>query len=299
MAPQQSRDPRTDAGALLGEQLASARKQAGFDSQGKFATRLGVDRTVVAKFESGERIPNDLALNDWLDACEVTGLTRDILKGLCRLAHTKENPGLARTVPYYETEARAHTLRYWSPLLVPGPAQTADYARALFVAWRHDQDTVERLLKDRMERQSVLGTDGPDVTIIIWEPMLDNLIGSPQVMHGQIARLLELSDLRTVHIHVHPANTGANMGLNGAINLASTEAEEVLMVEGFSESFVTSEHAQVFAAASRFNTIRSDALNRIDSRAVLTEAMERWNIRMSAGVSPATAGMPDPATASS
>lgn len=277
MASRQSRDPRVHAGALLGEHLRQVRLDAGYSNQSQLGTELRLERTAIAKIETGERLPNDVNLNSWLDTCKVTGRERALVKALCRLAYNKENPAEARTIPYYETEAEAHTLRYWAPLLIPGLVQTAEYARAVFSAWRHSPERVEEFVKNRMDRQSVLSEDGPSVTIVLWEPVLHNLIGSPEVMRGQIGRLIELFGHRRVNIHVLPSSVGENMGLGGAINLATTDAEEVVILEGFSEDFVTSDPARVRAAAANFDGVRADALNRAASLEVLTEAMERWS----------------------
>lgn len=269
--------PPETAGIALGRAIQRARKARGFRSQDAFAKETGEGISVIAKAESGTRVPTKEVFAAIMGVLDVGGEHRQILEDLWWLARKQENPVEARTAPYYATEARAHTLRYWAPLLIPGSVQTADYARAIYEAWRHAPDTVDELVAARMERQSVLGPDGPDVTIVLWEPVLHNLIGSPDVMRGQIARLLDLYERRNMHIHVLPSRMGANMGLGGAIHLATTDEDEVLMIEGFSEDIVTSDRARVRAAAASFNGVRSDALNREDSRAVLSEAVEKWN----------------------
>jgi transcriptional regulator with XRE-family HTH domain len=51
------RDPETNPAAFLGEELRRARVAAGFSSQDALAAKLGFDRTVVAKAETGQRPP--------------------------------------------------------------------------------------------------------------------------------------------------------------------------------------------------------------------------------------------------
>jgi helix-turn-helix protein len=53
-------DPR----AFLGEELARARVAAGFASQQALADRLGFDRSVIGKAESGGRPPTPVLHND-------------------------------------------------------------------------------------------------------------------------------------------------------------------------------------------------------------------------------------------
>jgi transcriptional regulator with XRE-family HTH domain len=51
------RDPAASPPAFLGAELRRARLAAGFSSQEALAAKLGFDRTVVAKAETGERPP--------------------------------------------------------------------------------------------------------------------------------------------------------------------------------------------------------------------------------------------------
>jgi transcriptional regulator with XRE-family HTH domain len=50
-------DPASNPAAFLGAELRRARVAAGFTSQEALAARLGYDRTVIAKAETGERPP--------------------------------------------------------------------------------------------------------------------------------------------------------------------------------------------------------------------------------------------------
>jgi ribosome-binding protein aMBF1 (putative translation factor) len=52
------RDPETNPAAFLGGELRRARVAAGFSSQDALAAKIGFDRTVVAKAETGERPPD-------------------------------------------------------------------------------------------------------------------------------------------------------------------------------------------------------------------------------------------------
>ncbi len=47
------RDPETNPAAFLGGELRRARAAAGFSSQDALAAKLGFDRTVIAKAETG------------------------------------------------------------------------------------------------------------------------------------------------------------------------------------------------------------------------------------------------------
>lgn len=275
----QARDPRTHLGAFLGEQLREIRAEAGFPSQDDFSTAIRKDRSVIGKAETGESPPAEGVLADWLDSCGVSGRLRVIFEGMTRIARMRENPGQAQAEPFYGAEARAHTVRYWAPIILPGIVQTPAYATELFKAMRFDAAKVAERLEVRMSRQAILErADPPDITIVLWEPVLQHQIGTGETMGGQMARLVELSDMPTVTIHVLPSSHGANPGLGGAIQLAAAaDAPELLLSDSLVEDQLTNDPVHVRRASSTFNSVRADALNRAGSREVLMEAMERWS----------------------
>lgn len=266
------------AEAMLGGHLKMCRKSADYRSQTALADQLGTSETVIAKAESGERPPTDSVYQDWMAKCQVKGQLRLAVDDLWTLARSQTNPVAAQTKPWLRLEQDAHTLRYWAPLLIPGPAQTADYARELFIAWRNPKDQLDELVAERVARQPILDSpEGPDVTIVLWERVLDSPIGTAETMRGQIARLVDLCDHPRIHLHVLPSTVGAHMGLSGSIDLATTSTTETLLIEGYPEPVLTSDEMRVRAASATFNTIRSDALRREESRKTLVEAMERWS----------------------
>jgi transcriptional regulator with XRE-family HTH domain len=67
------RDPETNPAAFLGAELRRARMAAGLSSQEALAARVGFDRTVIAKAETGERPPTIEVLTAWCEACQLSG----------------------------------------------------------------------------------------------------------------------------------------------------------------------------------------------------------------------------------
>ena len=83
------RDPETNPAAFLGGELRRARVGAGFSSQDALAAKLGFDRTVIAKAETGERPPTDDVLAAWCVAC---GLDDELFGRLVVLARRADGP---------------------------------------------------------------------------------------------------------------------------------------------------------------------------------------------------------------
>ncbi len=128
---------------------------------------------------------------------------------------------------WVEAERRAASLCCWEPLLVPGLVQTADYARALFEAWRtaDSADELDQLVRVRLERQSIFERpDPPSLWVIVDEGVLRRRVGSEKIIHDQLIYLVDMADRPKVTVQVIPAEVGAHVGLLGAFAIASVDA---------------------------------------------------------------------------
>jgi transcriptional regulator with XRE-family HTH domain len=271
------RDPETDPRAFLGRELRHARLAAGFTSQEALAARLDFDRTVIAKAETGDRPPTEEVLDAWCDACS---LDREMLGRWAAFARRTDGPVPSWFESWLEAERQAHMLRIWQPLVIPGLFQTAEYARALFLAAGADQDRSDDLVTVRLDRQAILERpDPPHVIAVLDESVLHKLIGSPQVMADQLARVAELAERPAVAVQLVPSETGANAGLSGALDLASGDgAPEVLRMEAVEDVTVES-RSLVRQATNIFVRVQADALPRAASLALIREAAEQWKTR--------------------
>jgi transcriptional regulator with XRE-family HTH domain len=270
------RDPETNPAAFFGGELRRARVAAGFSSQDALAARLGFDRSVVAKAETGERPPTADVLAAWCEACQ---LDEDLFGRLGVLARRADGPVPTWFEDWLEAEHEAHTLRIWSPTLIPGLLQAAEYARALFLAAGADEDSADGMVGARLERQSILDrADPPHAVVVLDESVLHRLIGSSAVMADQLAHVASASERLHVSVHVLPA-TGANAGLSGGFDIASADGTpDTLRMEGV-EDQTTENRTLVRKAAIIFDLVRRDALPRVPSRAVVLEAAEQWKNR--------------------
>jgi transcriptional regulator with XRE-family HTH domain len=205
-----TRDPQTNPAAFFGVELRRARMTAGFTSQEALAARLGFDRSVVAKAETGERPPTAEVLAGWCAACQLDG---DLFGRLAVLARQADGPVPKWFEDWLDAVREAHTLRIWSPTLIPGLLQIAEYARALFFAAGADEESADGMVLARLERQTILDRrDPPHVVVVVDESALHRLIGSPAIMADQLTRMAGVSEQLHVSVHVLPA-VGANAGL--------------------------------------------------------------------------------------
>jgi transcriptional regulator with XRE-family HTH domain len=270
------RDPETSPPAFLGAELRRARTAAGFSSQETLAARLGFDRTVVAKAETGERPPTDDVLAAWCEACH---LDDDLFGRLVVLARRAD--GLLPTwfEDWPDLEAAATTLRWFEPLLVPGLLQTEMYARALYATRVVlAQDDIDSHIAARLKRQEILDRDNPPMLwVIIDEGVLRRPVGGRHVMAEQVSRLIEAAQRPTIRIEIIHAGIGAHDGLAGAFILAELPgAPAAAYREGARKGQVVRDPEQVAELTVCWDTLRSEALSRSDSLALLEEAAKTW-----------------------
>jgi transcriptional regulator with XRE-family HTH domain len=271
------RDPETNPAAFLGGELRRARVAAGFSSQDALAAKLGFDRTVIAKAETGERPPTDDVLAAWCTACR---LNDELFGRLVVLARRADGPVPTWFEDWLRAEGEAHTLRIWQPLIIPGLLQTAEYARALFLAAGADDVKADELVAVRMERQSIFDRpEPPHVITVLDESVLHRLVGSPVIMYEQLTHLAGLAQRPDISAEIVPASTGANAGLSGGFQLASCDgAPDVLYMNSVED--VTEEKRSLVRHATRvFDLVRGDALPRAASRTLIMEAAEQWKTR--------------------
>jgi transcriptional regulator with XRE-family HTH domain len=271
------RDPETNPAGFFGAELRRARMAAGFSSQEALAARLGFDRSVVAKAETGERSPTAEVLAAWCGACQ---LDEDLFGRLAMLARRADGPVPTWFEDWLRAEGEAHTLRVWQPLIIPGLLQVPEYARALFVAAGADEAAAEGLVALRLERQSILDrAEPPHLIAVLDESPLHRLVGSPAIMYEQLTHLAEIAGHPDISVEVVPSSTGANAGLSGGFQLASSDgAPDVLNMNGVED--VTEERRSLVRHATRiFDLVRGDALPRAGSRALILEAAEQWKTR--------------------
>jgi transcriptional regulator with XRE-family HTH domain len=258
----------------LADELRERRKAAGFTSQDALAKVLNCDRTRVTKAETGQSVPTDDLLEAWAMACDFDARP---WKVVARHARERSSGAPRWFQGWLDVEGKAHTLRIWQPLTMPGLFQTSDYARALYRTWLNEERTEEQV-EIRMRRQAIFDrADPPSTTVVLDQSVLYRLIGSPQVMQDQLAHLVEMSERPTIMIHIFPSDIGANAGLGGAIHLAAGfDMPEVLLGGALVEDQVTQEPSLVRAASDIFSFVRADALPRAASRTLKLEALETW-----------------------
>jgi transcriptional regulator with XRE-family HTH domain len=260
--------------------LRQARLDAGFTTQPPFAAKLKVSVPLVSMIETGRHVPPRDLLDLWLDTCEVPELIRPYIIDFWTCAKTTSSGVREFFQKYFDAEQKASFLRLWGLLLIPGPLQTRDYAEAMFRKRGLDEDEVAEQTDLRMKRHAkVDGLDAAHVTALIFESVLYRLVGTREVMEGQLKHLLELSSRRNVVLQVVPDNGGDFPGMDGEFQIASGPAITDTVVEVTVTDHVSDEPDAAAKVIALFEETRSYALSAAESCALITEATQRWKSR--------------------
>lgn len=264
-------------GARLGRKLREARKAAGYASHQALADAMSCDRSTVTKIESGRLAPSERMLHLWCELCHVD---HELYEGLARLARAAE---ASPVPPWFENFAAAqrlaHTVRTWHPVIIPGPLQTPDYARSLFVAMGLEDDRVEELVSARVDLQQIFARPKHPVTLlaVVDEAALRRSVGSEEDMRRQLTHLTEMGQRRHIGLQVVPASRGCNAGHGGAFTIASLpDASDVLLTEAAVEDVTTDQREALMQAHAIFDRVRLDALPRAESLEFIKELAEQW-----------------------
>ncbi|MCA1227843.1 DUF5753 domain-containing protein [Saccharopolyspora sp. 6M] len=123
-----------------------------------------------------------------------------------------------------DLQADAGAIGFYDTGIVPGLAQSADYPRAVFTAcdgiwWPSSAAEVQRRLAFRLEQQRRVleAPESKDIALVLTETALDQVVGSPEVLRGQLEHLLDLGERSDVTLQLVERNAPSNPLLGGGL----------------------------------------------------------------------------------
>ncbi|AXG79962.1 helix-turn-helix domain-containing protein [Streptomyces paludis] len=277
----------------LADSLKGLREKAGFTQEQAVAElKKGAGRWSAAKLSRIETRVHRVKPREaeqLLDAYGVTDV--ELRDSLTQLSATASEQGwwvgfdneLPKAVkPLLSIESGLVALRDFQPQLMHGLLQTPDYARALMNAVSpgtcHPEE-LERRVTARMIRQHVLLKEPrPSVHFVIDQAVLERVIGDPQVMRGQLRKLLDVSEEPNVTIQVLPRDAGGSPGLEGpfAILTLPDPIPDIGYTEGPAGMVYVEDRDRVRAWTLRFGILTELALSCGDSVDVVAATMESF-----------------------
>ncbi|MDP9798455.1 transcriptional regulator with XRE-family HTH domain [Catenuloplanes nepalensis] len=189
------------------------------------ADRLHCSTSKVSRIETGHTSATPRDVRAML---EIYGIDGDESAELVQISREARQKGwwhpysTVLTGAYVGLEAEANSVRAYEQQVVPGLLQTEEYARAMIRSARPDisADEVERRVRVRMERQSLLMQDDPiDLWMVLDEAVVSRPVGGDAIMRAQIHHLVVTAELPNVTLQVLPFSAGAHAGMDGTFTI--------------------------------------------------------------------------------
>ncbi|MGW0284750.1 helix-turn-helix domain-containing protein [Streptomyces sp. NPDC003236] len=167
-----------------------------------------------------------------------------------------------------ELEYHATALREVQCLFIPGPLQTADYARAVF-SYRVPElqaEDIELRVRHRMRRAAAVADTTYEA--VVHEAALRIMVGDRAAARAQILHILELSADQRVTVRVIPMRLEGFAGAASAMTYADgavPKLDTVVRDGPHGATFIDSE-AQLVASRTLFHKVEAAALDPKRSR---------------------------------
>ncbi|HWC78539.1 MAG TPA: helix-turn-helix transcriptional regulator [Pseudonocardiaceae bacterium] len=205
----------------LGLELQRLRKERNIMAE-DVADALGVSPSTFSRMENGTRVLTSEEVASICTVLRVKGVQRAELIDLARRqsgsgfmeSHTTDEQSRS----YLNFESTATKITNFELALVPGLAQTAEYAHAILSALRvgDSDENIEAWVGQRMSRQAILTRKlSPAFHWILTEEALRRPVGGPRVLARQIRHLVDLTENPNVSLNVVAAKVAAHPGLMG------------------------------------------------------------------------------------
>ncbi|WP_435253155.1 helix-turn-helix domain-containing protein [Streptomyces tendae] len=254
----------------VGRQLKLRREAVGMRA-GDFGLAVGYGEDLVYKVEGGKRIPRREYLEKADQVLDAGGLIAAAWEDVRRVRYPKQVRELAKL------EATAVEVSLYANHNIHGLLQTEEHMRSLFDTWlpAYTEDQTESMVAARLARRSVFErSPAPTLSFVQEEATLRRPVGGRMVWRGQLERLLELGESRSVSIQVMPTDCEEHFGTGGLIEvLKFPDGTAVGRSEGAFNGRPVSDPKQLRILELRYGMIRAQALTPRESRAVIEQML--------------------------
>lgn len=269
-----------EARAALGKRLRELRQQAGLTGK-QLAESLLWPASKISKLENGRQTPTDDDIRGWT---RVTGSEREteaLLASLHTLEvqHAEWQRQLRAGLKPHQNEiaqldARTRFFRVFEATVIPGIIQTGEYARARFAQgitlFRVPND-IDAAVEARVKRQEMLYRPDKRFHFVLTEAALRFRLCAPEIMLGQLDRLMSLSALPNVRLGIIGYETQYVVAPWHGFWLLDNE---LVMVETFSAELNLAQPQEIELYAGIFDQLAAVASYGRAARSIITRVID-------------------------
>jgi transcriptional regulator with XRE-family HTH domain len=252
----------------LARKLRELRESAGLE-QTNVALHTGFSQTKISHIESATVA---VSSDDVRTLCEFYGVDPGPTESLATLAREAKKRGWWRTYSdvltpetedFIEVESDAAEMLNFEVDRIPGLLQTEDYTRALVHAIdpAARDDTVDRRVALRVERQRRLFERKLTLWAIVGSPALDCPVGGVEVHRQQMKRLIDASEHPNVTMQVLPYDAGEHTSLGMPFALALfPDGDGAVIIEHLTGNVYLEDQSDVSRYSLAFRHLCASAL---------------------------------------
>ncbi|MDX3871330.1 helix-turn-helix transcriptional regulator [Streptomyces europaeiscabiei] len=268
----------------LGARLRGFRKDAGFASGRAFARATAWQESKVSRIENGKQRPSEDDIRVW---CEKTGQGDQLGDLVAIVRHVDElwlewrrqlQTGVEKrqrqAIPVY---AKTKVFRIWHPTLIWGTLQTADYAAEVFqqgVSYYEIPNDTEAAVAKRLERQQYLYQGERIFNVLLGEQALYTNFGGPEVMKGQLDRLLAVMRLPRLSLGIVPKSAPTLIWPGNAFSMFDSR---LVLVETYSAEFSVSQPREIELYTKAFALLKQSAVYGTAVRELISTAIQHYD----------------------
>ncbi|MCF3107108.1 helix-turn-helix domain-containing protein [Streptomyces roseoverticillatus] len=267
----------------LGARLRGLRKDAGFKSGRAFAVATGWQESKVSRIENGRQNASEDDIRAW---CARTNAEEQLGDLIAMVRHIDElwlewrrqlASGAAlrqqKAIPVY---SKTKVFRIWHPTLIWGGLQTADYATETFkqvINYYEVPDDTAAAVAKRLERQKYLHQGDRIFNVLLAEQALYSNFGGPDVMLGQLDRLLAVIGLPRLSLGVIPRSAPLHIWPGNSFSMFD---DRLVLVETYSAEFSVTQPREIALYAKAFMLLKASAVYGDRARSLIAQAMQHY-----------------------
>lgn len=265
------------------------RETAGL-SRLEVAQRLGRGVSHVGHIETMRNLPSPTEVEVFLNYCGVGERIPFFLELLTRAKKNRDWwTEFGNAVPtwfdlYLGMESSATKMESYDALIIPGLAQTPEYAEAIIRGDERGFSDVEvaRRVELRMARQTIIDSnEALRLWMVLDEAVLRRLVGRPAVMQQQLRHLIELTKHPRINLQVLPTSAGAHPALYGSFTIMSFPDEfgkdpGVVYAQTRIEGIYYEEPAEINQYRLSINRLGTQAASLEDTPSVITHIAQEF-----------------------
>ncbi|MFI6723689.1 helix-turn-helix domain-containing protein [Streptomyces atratus] len=273
-----------EAREALGARLRATRKDAGFASGRAFATATGWQESKVSRIELGRQAASEDDIRIWCEKTSTQDQAPDLIATVRhidelwlewrRQLSTGAEKRQSKALPVY---AKTKVFRIWHPTLIWGTLQTAEYAAETFkqvVEFYSIPDDSEAATAKRLERQQYLTKGNRIFNVLLAEQALYSNFGGPDVMKGQLDRLLAVMGLPRLSLGFVPRSAPLNIWPGNSFSMFD---DRLVLVETYSAEFSITQPREVELYAKAFASLKQSAVYGRAARELILTAIRHFD----------------------